>query len=90
MHRPLWRCLDEKRSAAKEIEKISNRNDRRRVVSRIQDLADDPHPRGCERLSGQERYRVRQGVYRVIYSVEDDQLIVHVVKVGHRNDVYRQ
>ena len=78
-----------KTSAAKEIEKIANRSDRRRVVNRIQGLADDPRPRGCEKLSGQERYRVRQGVYRIVYSVEDDELIVHIVKVGHRKDVYR-
>jgi len=78
-----------KTSAVKEIEKIANRSDRRRVVSRIQALADDPRPRGCEKLSGQDRYRVRQGVYRIVYSVEDDRLIVHVVKVGHRRDVYR-
>ena len=79
-----------KTSAAKEIEKISNRNDRRRVVSRIQSLANEPRPSGCEKLSGQDRYRVRQGVYRIVYSVEDDRLIVHVVKVGHRRDVYRR
>ena len=79
-----------KTSATKEIQKISNRNDRRRVVRRIQDLADDPRPRGCEKLSGGERYRVRQGVYRIVYSIEDDRLIIHVVKVGHRKDVYRQ
>ena len=79
-----------KTSAAKEIENISNRSDRRRVISRIQGLAVDPGPRGCEKLSGQDRYRVRQGVYRIVYSVEDNRLIVHVVKVGHRRDVYRQ
>jgi mRNA interferase RelE/StbE len=78
-----------KTSAIKEIEGISNRNDRRRVVARIRSLADDPRPRGCEKLAGSNRYRVRQGVYRIIYSVEDDRLIVHVVKVGHRRDAYR-
>jgi mRNA interferase RelE/StbE len=79
-----------KTSAVKEIEKIANRIDRRRVVNRIQALTDDPRPRGCEKLSGEDRYRVRQGVYRIVYSIEDDHLIVHVVKVGHRRDVYRQ
>ena len=73
----------------KEIEKIANRSDRRRVVNRIQALTNNPRPRGCEKLSGEDRYRVRQGVYRIVYSVEDDRLIVHVVKVGHRRDVYR-
>jgi mRNA interferase RelE/StbE len=79
-----------KTSAIKEIEAISNRSDRRRVVARIRSLAHDPRPRGCEKLAGGDRYRVRQGVYRIIYSIEDDRLIVHVVKVGHRRDVYRR
>ena len=78
-----------KSSAAKEIEKISNRKDRRRVVARIQSLADDPRPPGCEKLSGQDRYRVRQGVYRIVYSIHDDRLLVHVVKLGHRKDIYK-
>jgi mRNA interferase RelE/StbE len=50
-------------------------------------LADDPHGPGCEKLSGQERYRVRQGVYRIVYEIEDDLLIVAVVKIGHRGQV---
>lgn len=79
-----------KTSAVKEIERITSRADRRRVVAKIRSLAEDPRPRGCEKLAGGERYRVRQGVYRIIYSVEDDRLVVHVVKVGHRRDVYRR
>jgi mRNA interferase RelE/StbE len=78
-----------KTSAVKEIERIASVDDRRRVVEKIQSLADNPRPRGCEKLVGEERYRVRQGVYRIIYSIEDERLIVHVVKVGHRRDVYR-
>ena len=78
-----------KASAAKEIERLSARKDRRRVVDRIRRLADDPRPNGCEKLSGQERYRVRQGNYRIIYSIDDDILTVHVVKVGDRKDIYR-
>ncbi len=78
-----------KTSAAKEIERIASRVDRRRVVRRIQDLAGNPRPPGCEKLSSQDRYRVRQGDYRIVYSIEDDRLVVHVVKVGHRRDVYR-
>jgi mRNA interferase RelE/StbE len=78
-----------KTSAVKEIERIASVDDRRRVVEKIQSLADNPRPRGCEKLVGGERYRVRQGVYRIIYSIEDERLIVHVVKVGHRRDVYR-
>ena len=78
-----------KASAAKEIAGIPTRKDRRKVVEKIRKLGDDPRPRGCEKLSGQDRYRVRQGNYRIIYSIDDDRLVVHVVKVGDRKDVYR-
>jgi mRNA interferase RelE/StbE len=78
-----------KASAAKEIARIPTRKDRRKVVEKIRKLGDDPRPRGCEKLSGQNRYRVRQGNYRIIYSIDDDRLVVHVVKVGDRKDVYR-
>ncbi len=61
----------------------------RRIMQRIRSLADEPRPAGCEKLSGQERYRVRQGVYRIVYEIEDKRLVVLVVKVGHRRDVYR-
>jgi mRNA interferase RelE/StbE len=61
----------------------------RRIMQRIRSLADKPRPAGCEKLSGQERYRVRQGVYRIVYEIEDQRLVVLVVKVGHRRDVYR-
>jgi mRNA interferase RelE/StbE len=53
-------------------------------------LRDDPRPPGSEKLSGQERYRVRQGSYRILYEIEDQQVVVTVVKVGHRREVYRQ
>ena len=52
-------------------------------------MADIPRPRGCEKLSNREQYRVRQGVYRIVYTVEDDELVVWVVKIGHRSSVYR-
>ena len=61
-----------------------------RIIRRIKSLADDPRPAGCEKLSGQERNRVRQGSYRIIYEIEDARLIVLVVKVGHRRDIYRR
>lgn len=79
-----------KPSAAKEIEKIARKRDRQRVVAKIESLADEPRPAGVRKLSGRERYRLRQGEYRIVYSVEDDVLIVYVVKVGHRRDVYRE
>lgn len=61
----------------------------RRIMARIRSLASDPRPAGCEKLSGGERYRVRQGVYRIIYEIEDNRLIVLIVKIGHRSGVYR-
>ncbi len=79
-----------KRSAVKEIDAIPRKKDRQRVVERIRRLADDPRPPGCHKLSGHDRYRIRQGSYRILYSIEDEQLMVYVVKVGHRRDVYRR
>jgi mRNA interferase RelE/StbE len=78
-----------KPSAVKEIEAISPKKDRQRIVGSISKLANNPRPPGCEKLSGQEKYRIRQGRYRIVYSIEDQDLIVYVVKVGHRKDVYR-
>ncbi|MDP2626887.1 MAG: type II toxin-antitoxin system RelE/ParE family toxin [Candidatus Rokubacteria bacterium] len=77
-----------KPSAAKELEGIPLK-DRQRLVKRIQALADEPRLPGCEKLSGSDRYRIRQGNYRVVFGIEDDQLVVVVVKAGHRRDVYR-
>lgn len=76
-----------KRSAAKEIEALQLK-DRRRVVAKIQALARDPRPPGCEMLTGAETYRLRQGDYRILYEIVDRDLIVTVVKVGNRRDVY--
>ncbi len=81
--------IEVKRSAAKEIRAITRKQDRERVVEQIAALAEDPRPPGCTKLSGREAYRVRQGEYRIVYTVEDDALVVEVVKVGHRRDVYR-
>lgn len=77
-----------KRSATKELEALPLK-DRRRVVRVIQGLAAEPRPPGCEKLSGQEKFRLRQGNYRVLYSVDDPGAEVTVVKIGHRRDVYR-
>ncbi len=65
------------------------KGDLQRIMERIAGLADNPRPAGCEKLSGQEKYRLRQGNYRIIYSIQDSQLTVWVVKVGHRREVYR-
>ena len=78
-----------KRSAVKEIEAIPQKKERQRIIRRIGQLANDPRPPGSRKLSGNDKYRVRQGSYRIIYSIENKELIVVVVKVGHRKDVYR-
>lgn len=78
-----------KPSAVKDIEAVPRKKDRQRIVRRIERLGDEPRPVGCQKLSGHDRYRIRQGQYRIVYGVEDDKLIVYVVKVGHRKDVYR-
>jgi mRNA interferase RelE/StbE len=77
-----------KPSAAKELVAVPLR-DRRRLVVRIGRLASDPRPPGCEKLTGAERYRIRQGVWRVLYTIADEVVTVVVVKVGHRREVYR-
>ncbi len=77
-----------KKSVAKDLRAFA-KQEVKRIMQRIRSLADDPRPAGCEKLSGQERYRVRQGAYRIIYEIEDARLTVLVVKVGHRRDVYR-
>jgi mRNA interferase RelE/StbE len=78
-----------KPSAAKEIESAPKK-DRLRIIKRIQDLSSDPRPPGCEKLSGQDdKYRVRQGTYRIVYTISDVGLVICIVKVGHRKEVYR-
>jgi mRNA interferase RelE/StbE len=75
-------------SVRKDLDSIPN-NYLQRIMERIGSLAENPRPVGCEKLSGQEKYRIRQGDYRIIYSIQDTQLTVWVVKVGHRREVYR-
>jgi len=78
-----------KPSAAKELEVMPNK-DRKRIVARIRQLSTNPRPPGSEKLSGEEKYRVRQGDYRVLYAVEDTAATVTIVKIGHRREVYRK
>ncbi len=78
-----------KPSAAKELEAVGRKSDRTRIVDKIYTLKDDPRPQGCEKLTGQDRYRVRQGQFRILYVVDDNERVVTVVKIGHRRDVYR-
>ena len=78
-----------KKSVAKDLRDIPKK-DVSRILKCFDALAEDPSATGCEKLSGQERYRVRQGSSRIIYEIQDDLLRVVVVKVGHRRDVYRR
>ena len=78
-----------KPSAVKEIEAISPKKNRQRIIERIRGLGDDPRQPGSRKLSGRERYRIRQGSYRIVYEIQNDGLLVFVVKVGDRKDTYR-
>ena len=77
-----------KESVYKDLQAIP-KTDLRKILSRIERLADDPRPAGSQKLTGAELYRVRQGVYRIVYSIHDLTVVIHVVKVGHRQEVYR-
>jgi len=81
--------IEIKKSAAKEIAKLQ-KPVLKRVLEKIQALASEPRPTGCKKLSGEEKYRVRVGDYRILYMIEDDVLIVYVVKVGHRRSIYEK
>jgi mRNA interferase RelE/StbE len=80
--------LQIKKSVAKDLDSLP-KNDVRRIVEAINGLADNPRPYQAIKLSGAEKYRLRCGVYRILYEIHDEALIVCVVKVGHRKDVYR-
>ena len=78
-----------RRSAARELGRIAKK-DLLRVVERIRSLETDPRPIGSEKLSAQERFRIRQGDYRIVYGIDDDRKTVEVVKIGHRSEIYRR
>lgn len=80
--------LEIKRGAEKDIRNLLDA-DRRRIISKITALQENPRPFGCEKLKGEEAFRIRQGNYRIIYTVDDDTHAVTIVKVGHRREVYR-
>ena len=77
-----------KKSVQKDFNAIPKKG-LKKILVRIELLAKDPRPPGCEKLTGQQRYRLRQGRYRILYSIQDDELTIWVVKVDHRKDVYR-
>ncbi len=76
-----------KKSVAKDLRNIPNK-DVKRVLKCIELLRENPRADGCIKLSGQERYRIRKGVYRIVYEIEDSELIILVVKVAHRSIAY--
>ncbi len=78
-----------KPSAVKELKAIKTRKDRQRIAKKIQGLAEQPRPPGCKKLSGNNLYRIRQGNYRIVYELQDRKLIVTVIKVGDRKEIYR-
>ena len=77
-----------KKSVAKDLKKIPKK-DVAKILKLIRALANDPRPLQVKKLSGQDRYRMRQGNYRILYSIEDAELVITVVKVGDRRDVYQ-
>lgn len=77
-----------KKSVEKDFKAIPKK-ELSKIINRIGGLSENPRPQGCEKLTGQARYRIRQGKYRIVYSIQDDELTVWVVKVGHRKDIYR-
>ncbi len=77
-----------KTSVAKDLRGVPN-TDLHRILERTESLRDDPRPPGSEKLSAQERYRIRQGNYRILYEIRDLEVVVEVVKIGHRREVYR-
>ena len=78
-----------RKSAAKELEKLPKAA-LRKIIKRIERLSDEPRPAGCEKLSGQELYRIRQGDYRIVSSIQDIELTIWVIKVGHRKNIYKR
>jgi len=80
--------IEIKESVVKELNSIPKK-DLKKIVQKIRSLSDNLRPNGCVKLSGQERYRIRQGDYRILYSIENEILVVYVIKIGHRKEVYR-
>ena len=76
-------------SIAKDLRGLP-KADVRRILARAEQLREDPYPPNSLKLEGGDRYRVRQGDYRILYSVDDGRVIIYIIKIGHRRDVYRR
>jgi len=80
--------IEIKRSAVKELKKLPA-SDLKKILDKIGKLSNNPRPAGCRKLTAEEKYRLRYGPYRILYAIEDQILIVYVVKVGLRKNIYR-
>lgn len=78
-----------KRTAEKELKALPKK-DLSRIVEKIQSLAENPHPPGHQKMSGRFQYRIRQGDYRILYTIDDGERLVEIIKIGHRREVYRR
>jgi mRNA interferase RelE/StbE len=76
------------RSAQKSLSRIQSQ-DQDRIIEAIRSLADEPQPHGCKKLSGRDAWRIRIGNYRVIYEIRESKLVVLIVDIGHRKEIYR-
>lgn len=77
-----------KKSVTKDFRNIP-KNDVKKILSKIESLAINPRAEGCIKLSGKENYRVRQGIFRIIYQIRDKELVINVIKISHRSNVYK-
>jgi mRNA interferase RelE/StbE len=77
------------KSSVEKDFRVIPQKDIKKILQQIKSLSSDPRPPGCEKLTGQDRYRMRQGRYRIVYSIQDNELTVWVVAVAHRKDIYR-
>ena len=77
------------RSTVEKELKFIPKKEQVRILKRIKSLAANPKPYGCEKLTGQNKYRIRQGDYRIIYTIHDNELVIWIIRVGHRKDIYR-
>ena len=78
-----------KKSVTKDL-RVIPKSDIQKILSKIDSLSENPRGEGCIKLSGNDSYRVRQGLYRIVYEIKDDVLVVNVVKVAHRSQVYKR
>lgn len=78
-----------KKSVSKDLKSVS-KSDVKKILLKVDSLAVNPRREGAVKLSGQEMYRIRQGLYRIIYEIRDSELVIQVIKIGHRSDVYKR